>query len=436
MKEQPIDVFLKPINSFIKSETTAGILLFLSTVIALIWANSVYSQSYHHIWQEKLSIEIAGYSISNSLHHWINDGLMAMFFFVVGLELKREVIGGDLSSPRHAILPLAAALGGMVVPALIFVWINKHSDGINGWGIPMATDIAFALGILSLLGRRVPVALKVFLTALAIADDLGAVLVIAFFYTSEISASSLLWGTAFLAVLITANAMGVRSVIFYGIIGIGGLWLAFLMSGIHATIAGVLAAIAIPARTKIDEKKFAQNLKDYTAEFGAIPPNNISILEPEQMRVIQKIKSLTLAADTPLQRLENGMHPIVALIVLPLFALSNAGIEFTSDFFRSLVNPLSLGVIGGLFLGKFIGITVMCWIMTKLKLAELPKGVVWSHLIGVAFLGGIGFTMSIFITNLAFVDATLILLSKAGILVASLLAGLTGFVILRFASTA
>jgi NhaA family Na+:H+ antiporter len=435
MKKEPIDLLLKPINSFIKNETTAGIVLFLSTVIALIWANSAYSESYHDLWHETLSIQIAGYSIANSLHHWINDGLMAMFFFVVGLELKREIIGGDLSSPRHAVLPLAAALGGMIVPALIFVWINRNSGGINGWGIPMATDIAFALAILSLLGRRVPVALKVFLTALAIADDLGAVLVIAFFYTSEISAASLLWGTAFLIVLIIANVIGVRSVLFYGVIGIGGLWLAFLMSGIHATIAGVLAAMAIPARAKINETKFAKNLRDYITEFNAIPPNNISILEPDQMRVIQKIKSLTLAADTPLQRLENAMHPIVALIVLPLFALSNAGIEFTHDFFGSLSDPVSVGIIGGLLIGKFIGILSMCWIMIKLKWAYLPQGVFWRHIVGVSFLGGIGFTMSMFITNLAFEDPTLILLSKAGILVASLVAGLTGFLILRFVKT-
>lgn len=435
MKNEPIDVLLKPISSFIKSETTAGIVLFTCTIAALIWANSAFASTYHHLWHKQLAIQFGEYSISNSLHHWINDGLMAMFFFVVGLELKREVVGGDLASPKQAALPLAAAFGGMIVPAIVFISFNHASPENNGWGIPMATDIAFALGILSLLGKRVPTALKVFLTALAIADDLGAVLVIAFFYTSHISTTSLLTGGVFMVVLIVANVLGIRSVVFYGIVGIGGLWLAFLLSGVHATIAGVLAAMAIPARTKIDEQKFEQRLRSYVNEFTAIPPNDVTLLEPEQMHVIEKIKSLTKAADTPLQRLEHALHPIVALVVLPLFALSNAGIEFSENFFNNLVHPLSLGVITGLFLGKFSGIALTCWLMIKLKFATLPAEVNWPHIIGVSFLGGIGFTMSMFITNLAYEDPSLAQLSKSGILIGSLIAGLAGFVVLRFSKS-
>ena len=436
MKDEAIDILLKPVNTFIKRETTAGIVLFISTIIALLWANSAFASTYHQLWHEEFSISLAGHTISNSLHHWINDGLMSMFFFVVGLELKREIIGGDLSSPRQAILPLVGAVGGMIVPAILFVSFNTQAPEKNGWGIPMATDIAFALGILSLLGKRVPTALKVFLTALAIADDLGAVLVIAFFYTSDISVVNLLSGVAFLIILMLANILGVRSVIFYGIVGIGGLWLTFLMSGVHATIAGVLAAITIPARTKIDEVRFGKKLRNYVDELMTIPPNDVTLLEPEQMHIIEKIKSLTHAADTPLQRLEHSMHPMVAFVVLPLFALANAGIEFNRDFFSSLAHPVSLGVMAGLVIGKFVGISGACWLMIKMKWASLPPLVTWRHILGAAFLGGIGFTMSMFVTNLAFNDPALNVFSKTGILVGSLLAGVVGFFILRFSKTA
>lgn len=431
MKEEPIDTLLKPISSFIESETTAGTVLFLSAIVALVLANSPLSEEYQHFWHEEFSISIAGHTIANTLHHWINDGLMSMFFFVVGLELKREVMGGDLSTPKQALLPLVAAIGGMVVPAVLFFVFNQDAPESKGWGIPMATDIAFALGILAVLSKRVPTALKIFLTALAIADDLGAVLVIAFFYTSDISVISLISGGVFIALLIAGNLLGIRNVLFYGIIGIGGVWLAFLFSGVHATIAGVLAALTIPARAKIDEIKFTQDLKDRVDEFSAVPPNDVSLLEPEQLYVIEKIKTLTRAAETPLQRLEHSMHPVVAFIILPFFALANAGIEFSGDFFGSLAHPVSIGVIAGLFLGKSIGIVGACWIAVKMKWAVLPESLNWRHIIGVAFLGGIGFTMSLFITNLAFQDDALNLYSKTGILIGSLLAGIVGFLVLR-----
>lgn len=433
MKSEPIDVLLKPFNKFISGESTSGILLFISALVAMIWANSPLSHSYHTLWHFTFSITIGEYTISNTLHHWINDGLMSMFFFVVGLELKGEIMAGDLSSPRQALLPLAAAAGGMILPALIFVLFNSESPHRDGWGIPMATDIAFALGILSLLGKRVPVSLKVFLTALAIADDLGAVLVIAFFYTSDISFASLGTGAAFIAVLVAGNLLGVRNTLFYGIIGIGGLWLAFLMSGVHATIAGVLAAWTIPARTKIDELAFSKRLKDLVNEFMSIPPNDVTLLEPEQMHVIDKIKRITRYAETPLQRLEHTMHPMVAFVVLPLFALANAGIEFSGSFFSDLMHPISLGTMLGLVVGKLIGISGICFLLIKLKAVALPDDVTWRHLIGCSMLAGVGFTMSLFVTNLAYTNETYNLLAKTGTMTASLISGVAGFIVLRTA---
>lgn len=426
-----INIILNPLSRFMGNQSSAGIVLFICALAALIWANSPLAHVYHELWHVEFSIGFGENVISNSLHHWINDGLMAMFFFVVGLELKREIIGGELSSPSQAILPLVAALGGMIVPALIFFAFNPSEPERNGWGIPMATDIAFALSILSLLSNRVPVTLKVFLTALAIADDLGAVLVIAFFYTSDISLINLGTGILFIGVLLTANYLGVRNTVFYGLVGIGGVWLAFLMSGVHATIAGVMAAFAIPARTKIDEISFTKRLKELVSDFVAIPPNNVTLLEPMQVEVIGKIKSLTQEADTPLQRLEHGMHPLVAFVVMPLFALANAGITFGDNFLNDMLHPVSLGVAAGLLAGKFIGVAGAVFLMTKLKLAALPKNTTRRHIIGIGFLAGVGFTMSLFITNLAYQDVILNNLAKAGILIASLIAGLTGFLILR-----
>lgn len=427
-----LKVILNPLNRFTGKQSAAGVVLFFCTLLALIWANSPLVHYYHELWHYTFLIGFGDYVISNTLHHWINDGLMAMFFFVVGLELKREIMAGELSSPKQALLPLMAAVGGMVVPALIFVAFNPHRPENAGWGIPMATDIAFALSILALVGSRAPLSLKVFLTALAIADDIGAVLVIAFFYTSDISFMNLATGILFMAVLIVANYMGVRNSIFYGIVGIGGLWLAFLMSGVHATIAGVLAAFTIPARTKINEVAFTARLKELVKEFTAIPPNNVTLLEPRQVEVIGKIKNLTLEADTPLQRLEHGMHSLVAFVVMPLFALANAGITIHGAFIDDLIHPVSLGVLLGLLAGKLIGVAGVSFLMVKLKLASLPRGMTWRHMIGAGFLAGVGFTMSLFITNLAFSDdATLNTLAKSGILLASLVAGLIGFFILR-----
>ncbi len=427
-----LNQLFRPLDRFMHAESTAGIILLVSAFSALVVANSGLGDEYHALWESHLSMRIGERIVDKSLHHWINDGLMAMFFFVVGLELKREIIAGELSNLRKAALPLMAAVGGMIFPALIFTALNLGTPGQHGWGIPMATDIAFALGILALLGKRVPVSLKVFLTALAIADDLGAVLVIAFFYTSEISFTSLGVGIGLLGVLLLANYLGVRATLFYGIIGIGGVWLAFLASGVHATIAGVLAAMAIPARTKIDEVKFVESLESWVQRFKAVPPTENSLLEPEQYEAVEKINRLTLAAATPLQRLEHNLHPWVSFVVMPLFAFANSGIEFSGDLFEAhFFEGVTFGIIGGLIVGKFIGVVGMTWLMHRLRIAELPADMGWDHLYGVGLLAGIGFTMSLFITNLAYTDDSLIMQAKVGIFTASILAGVAGYFYLR-----
>jgi NhaA family Na+:H+ antiporter len=432
MRIDPIDkILILPVMRFINNSTTSGILLFASAVIALFLANSPFQEAYHHFWEHKFSIGYDEHIVSKSLHHWINDGLMSIFFFVIGLELKREIMAGELSRPKDAVLPLFAGLGGMVIPALFYLFLNTSGEETAGWGIPMATDIAFALGILYMLGDRVPVSLKIFLTALAIADDLGAVLVIAFFYTSDISTMSLLIGGIFLAVLIIANLLGVRNIVFYGIIGIGGLWMAFLLSGVHATIAGVIAALTIPASVKIQDKQFVLKMNALTSEFEKSAPNNVSLLTHDQLHIVDKIRYYSKAALTPLQRLEHAMHPLVAFVVMPIFALANAGITFSGDFSDNLFSNVSLGVILGLSIGKFIGIVAISKVLVKLKWAVLPAGLNWRHIYGAALLAGVGFTMSLFITDLAFVNPDFIIQAKIGIFIASIICGVGGYLVLR-----
>jgi NhaA family Na+:H+ antiporter len=432
MQRVNIDVLLKPIQTFFRNERITGALLFLSAIVALTWANSPWKESYFLLWENSFTIRFADFEVSKTLHHWINDGLMSIFFFVVGLELKREIIGGELSSFKKAVLPLGAALGGMLMPALIYFAFNHGTAAVKGWGIPMATDIAFALGVLHLLGKRVPVTLKIFLTALAIADDLGAVLTIAFFYTSDISFINLAIGAAFLTTLIIANYLGVRNTQFYAILGIGGLWLAFLLSGVHATVAGVLGAFAIPARSIIDESNFVKTLKKYTARFEAAPANKVSLVTPEQLHIIQAIKLTSEDAETPLQRIEHALHPWVSFVIVPIFALSNAGIELSRDIFSSFSDPVTLGVLFGLVFGKFIGISGVSLLLIRLKLALAPTGFRTKHILGVGVLSGMGFTMSLFITALAFGDNGSLVKAKLGVLFASLISAILGFAILFF----
>lgn len=423
------------ILSFIKEESLGGYILIAITIIALVWANSGFYDSYHYLWHElQMGFKFGDFELTSTLHHWINDGLMALFFFTIGLEIKREVLAGELSSFKKAGLPIVAAIGGMVIPALIYVIISiNHPQFMNGWGIPMATDIAFALGLMAMLGKRVPVSLKIFLTALAIADDLGAIMVIAVFYTESIDMMELLNAAFFLGVLIAANRLGVRSAIFYALVGGLGVWTSFLFSGVHATIAGVLIALTIPVRPKISEKVFIQRLSSCLDVFKKTDPNAKSLLTSAQSKVISSIGHHVSDANTPLQKLEHAMHPVSTFVILPIFALSNAGVHIEGNLMAMLLHPISLGIMGGLILGKFLGISVFSRIFVKLKLANLPPGVSWAHIYGMSFLAGIGFTMSMFIADLGFERQEYEEIAKVGILAASLLAGIIGVTILRLA---
>jgi NhaA family Na+:H+ antiporter len=422
---------VKPLERFINRSSTSGIILFSSALIALVWSNSAFQESYHHLWEYEFIVGFQDFNIHKSLHHWINDGLMAIFFFVVGLELKREIISGQLSNPANAILPIAAAAGGMVVPALLYYFINPTGEASNGWGIPMATDIAFALGVLYLLGDKVPTSIKVFLTALAIADDIGAVLVIAFFYTSDINMVSLGTGVGFMVVLVTANLLGIRNTLFYGIVGIGGLWTAFLMSGVHATIAAVLAAFTIPAYTAVDESYFSMKMNQLIDRFNKEKPNKKSTVTDEQLHLIERIRRLTYQAATPLQSLEYHMHPLVAFLVMPIFALANAGISFGDNIADEILSPVAIGVFTGLFVGKVVGVVGMVFLLCKLKIASLPDEFNYRDVFGIGFLSAIGFTMSLFVSGLAFTTPDYVQQAKLGILVASILASFIGFFLIN-----
>jgi Na+:H+ antiporter, NhaA family len=432
MRLDPIDkLLIIPISRFIHNSTTSGIVLFASTLIALILANSPLQDAYHRFWEHTFSIGYDEFVVAHSLHDWINEGLMSIFFFVIGLELKREIMVGVLSKPQNAVLPMVAGLGGMAVPSLIYLAFNSSGGASAGWGIPMATDIAFALGILYMLGDRVPVSLKVFLTVLAIVDDLGAVLIIALFYTTEISMINLLFGVGFLSILLIANWLGVRSTVFYGVVGIGGLWFAFLLSGVHATVAGVIAALTIPAKIKILDQRFVVKMKSLTNDFENSTSNNVSLLTHEQLHIVDKIRFYAKTAITPLQRLEYAMAPLVAFVVMPIFALANAGITFSGSLAENLVSNVSLGVMLGLVFGKFIGIVAVSKLLVKVKLAVLPENLQWRHIYGVAMLAGVGFTMSLFITDLALNDLVFVVQAKIGIFAGSIISGVGGYLVLK-----
>jgi len=372
--------------------------------------------------------------LAKTLHHWINDGLMGVFFFMVGLEIKRELLTGELSSRRQAMLPAVAALGGMIAPAAIYIWFNPTGAAANGWGIPMATDIAFALGVLALLGSRVPIGLKVFLTALAIVDDIGAVLVIAVFYTSQLSLPALAAGFVCLALSIAFNLLGVRNPVAYFILGTLA-WLGFLQSGVHATIAAILMAFTIPARTSIDGEDFLlrmQVLVDKLKRVGL--PQDTAMNSNEQQHLFEKMNVTIDNASAPLQRLEHGLAGPVTFVVLPVFALANAGVTIHGGLLEALRSPIFQGIVLGLFAGKTVGITGASLLAVKLRLADLPKGVSWTQLAGVGMLGGVGFTMALFVAALAFDDPAAMEIAKIGILSASLVSGVIGFVVVRIAS--
>ncbi len=435
-KKEPIEVLLKPINLFLHQEASGGILLIICTIIALAWANSPWFESYHHLWHTYISIDIGSLlNLNYSIHHWINDGLMAIFFFTVGLEIKRELLVGELSSMQKASLPIAGAIGGMVAPALFYVIFNLGGEGANGWGIPMATDIAFVVGIMALLGPRIPLTLKIFVLALAIADDIGAVLVIAVFYTAEISITALIIAGIVLVTLIILSRLGTKSLIPYTVLGII-LWLAFLKSGVHATIAGVLLAFTIPASSRYNTNEFSDRVKNLIKKFDETGDHWKNVLNnSERQDHVHSIENSCERILTPLQRFEHNLHPWVAFFIIPVFALANAGVTLAGlDILGALFSPVSLGIIVGLFIGKQLGIFAFSFVAVKMKLASLPEGVNWKNLYGAGILAGIGFTMSLFIAGLAFNDPALLDLSKIGVLAGSLISGVVGFIFLKSSS--
>lgn len=425
-------IFL-PAMQFMRQEKSGGIVLAVAVVIALALANSPWYESFAHFFEHHLGFVVDSTPYFNfSIAHWINDGLMSLFFFVVGLELKREFIGGELRDIRKVVLPVGAAIMGMLVPAGIFLALNFGTEVSGGWGIPMATDIAFALALVYMLGDRVPLSAKVFLTTLAIVDDLGSVIVIALFYTSNISVSSIAVGVAFLLIMFIANKMGVKSVLFYGMLGVCGVWTAFLMSGIHATIAAVLAAFMIPADSKIPEATFIARMRRQLRLFEKADSNDVRTLEHEQVEIIAQVKSEAINALPPLQRLEHGMHPFVSFVIMPIFALANAGVNFVEmDMASIFSNNVALGVMLGLLLGKPIGVVASVWILVKLGIGKRSASMTWRRFIGLGFLASIGFTMSMFVTSLAFTDPALHVQAKVGIFAASILGGVIGYRLLK-----
>lgn len=433
--EQAFDRLLTPLEEFIHRQTTAGILLMGCAVVALVIGNSALFSAYDAFLHTKVSVGVGDSTFALSIHHWINELLMALFFMLIGLELKRELLVGELSTPGQALLPIAAAIGGMAFPAGIYLLVAGGSDGASGWGIPMATDIAFAVGALSLLGARIPKSLLTFLIALAIVDDLGAVLVIALVYTAEINYFALASAGFWTGVLVVLNLVGIRSALPYAFVGLL-LWAAMLSSGVHATIAGVVIALAIPITPKFRAKTFIDKLQLQTDKLRDSVNANPDIIHNSEFRgLVGSMSDAVTLVQAPAQRAEHALHLPVTYLVIPLFALANAGIPIAfGDLGESLGNSITLAVIAGLLVGKPVGITLMTWLVLRLGLAELPEGMRMIHVVGVSLLAGIGFTMAIFIGDLAFMgDHGQLLQAKTGILIASLTAGLSGFFLLRSA---
>lgn len=423
--------FIKnPINKFIKLETSSSIILFGATVAALILANSPLSEQFLDFWKNYITFSIPGFELSKPIYKWINDGLMAIFFFLIGLEIKREILTGELSHVKKASLPLFAAIGGMVIPATLFTVLNAGNAGGEGWGIPMAADIAFSLGILTLLGNRVPSGIKIFLMAFAIIDDLGAVLVIAFFYSSN-----LIWVNIFIALGIVVALALLTKFNYYSkyIFFICGVivWILFLKSGMHATIAGVLMALTIPLSRKTDTKSFYNRGKAILDEFlsECNTQEEKTVLSKKQLHAINELEELTETTTSPLQHNEHQLHGWVAYLIMPIFAFANAGVAFNLSGDTNLA--LSTNIALSMVIGNFIGIFSFSWLAIKLNIAELPENVNFKQLAGVSFLGGLGFTMSLFINGLAFTDPVLIDSAKMGILLGSLIAGLLGYFMIR-----
>ncbi|MBI5946996.1 MAG: Na+/H+ antiporter NhaA [Chloroflexi bacterium] len=419
---------LLPLQAFIRTEAFGGILLLAAAVAALAWVNSPWDASYADLWDTHLTVDLGFYRLEESLAHFVNDGLMAIFFFVVGMEIKREIVHGELREPRRAALPIVAALGGMAVPALIYTAFNAGGPAAHGWGIPMATDIAFAVGVLALLGRRIPLGLKVFLLALAIVDDLGAIVVIAVFYTDSLSVAALGWAALTLAGILVMNRAGIRNFAVYAPFAVV-FWAAVLESGIHATLAGVALAVLVPSRPVGDRSLFEGRLGWFARRFRAARARGA---EEEVEVVIEGVEELAREAETPLDRLERLLHPWVSYGVVPVFALANAGVAISAGSVTdALGSSAGAGAALGLLIGKPVGIFASSWLAVRMGLAALPVGVGWRHIGGAGLVAGMGFTVSLFITALAFEDPTVIDDAKIAILVATIAAGSAGYALLR-----
>jgi len=424
LKKVPLSIFQR----FFRTETLGGLVLLGFALVALAIANSPLRAAYNHLWEIPLTLGIAPHELSLSLHDWINDGLMAVFFLLVGLEIKRELLAGELSSPRQAALPIACAIGGMVVPALVYLIFNLRGPGSHGWGIPMATDIAFALGALNLIAPQAPIGAKVLLTALAIVDDMGSVLVISVFYSETIVWSALGGAAVTVLVLIGFNLLGVRRLWPYLLVGVV-LWCFVQGSGVHATIAGVVLAFTIPARSRTNALEFSREARSLLDKFDRKETGDFVVLTSKgQQETVFALERASGSVTAPLLRLEHALHNFSAFVVMPLFAFANAGVKFDLSLQHA---EIGFGILAGLLFGKPLGIMMFALIAVKMGIARLPRAVNWRSLLGCACLAGIGFTMSLFVAMLAFEDTALVAAAKRGIIAGSLLAGIAGAVLLR-----
>jgi len=421
--------FIRPFVRFSEIEASSGIVLLLAAVVALIWANSQWADTYFGLLDEHLTIEFFGFHLDESVLHLINDGLMTIFFFVVGLEIKRELVLGDLRDPKAAALPVLAALGGMAVPALIYLFFNAGTAAGNGWGIPMATDIAFAVGVVALLGSRVPSGAKLFLLAVAIADDIGAITVIALFYTSDLDWVHLLAAAAGLAVVWVANKLNVRAMWFYVPVAFV-IWYFMLESGVHATLAGVALGFLTPARPLYKPREFDERARAILDQY----PTEDSSATQAQEHADHEVLLLSEIANesvSPLSRLEHSLVPWSSFVIVPLFALANAGVDFRGvRIVDALTSPVALGVSVGLIVGKVVGISTASYAAVRLKLGKLPPGTTWAHIVGLSAVAGIGFTVALFVAGLAFTDPEITDLAKVGIFSGSIVAGIIGSIAL------
>ncbi|MCP4342156.1 MAG: Na+/H+ antiporter NhaA [Desulfobulbaceae bacterium] len=437
--KSPIQVVSKIMQTsafqhFFAKISQAGFLLFGSAVIAFIWSN-VNAEGYYHFWHQELSLSLAGYTLSHSLVHWINDGLMTIFFLTVGLEIKREFLVGGLSDPRRAALPVAAAVGGMAFPALIYLFFNLGGAGMSGWGIPMATDIAFSLAVLATLGSRIPFGLRLFLTAFAIADDLGAIVVIALFYTPALNLTALLFAVAITCGLWGLNYFGVRHWLAYILLCIL-LWFAVAKAGLHPTVAGVITAMFIPATGKYDTDLFLEMVSKRLAKIQCLDGTcgQSIMVNRSHLSAVQEINLACKEVEPPLQQLEHGLSSWVGYLVLPFFALANAGVAFTGlEPMVALTDPITIGITAGLVLGKPLGIFLFTFGIARILKTELVQGTTWTQILGAGLLGGIGFTMSLFISNLSFSEAAHLEYAKIGIMIGSFISAAAGYALLRWA---